>query len=75
MAQLRRGGGYTHVTQEDPPDGDGWVRLALLYEDEHEARDFLLRFGAQLEVLEPAALREQIIQHAQSIVAFYAQRP
>ncbi len=49
--------------------------MRLEVEVEAEACEYILGFGPHTEVLEPRGLREKVIGLAQSIVAFYAQRP
>ncbi len=53
---------------------DGWVKLHFLFESEEAACGYVLGFGSQVEVVEPRALREQVIHLAESVVAFYAQK-
>jgi predicted DNA-binding transcriptional regulator YafY len=51
-ARLRRERSL-RVEQAEEPEADGWVRLSVLFEEEHEACEHILRFGAEIEVLEP----------------------
>lgn len=60
--------------QPEPPDADGWQRVPIRFDTAEIAAEYALSFGPQLEVLEPAALREQVIGLAKSTVAFYASR-
>ncbi len=64
-------GRYVRVEQTSTPDEDGWVTLHVLFETEIAACGYVLAFGSQVEVVEPNALREQVIQLAESVVAFY----
>jgi predicted DNA-binding transcriptional regulator YafY len=64
---------YTLIEQADPPDAEGWITLRLSFEAPEVACSMLLGFGALIEVLEPAELRERITQKAEQIVAFYRQ--
>ncbi len=73
VATLRRADRYARVEHVGPPESDGWVTLAMLFEEEHTACEYVLRFGPQVKVVEPAALRERVIQAAERIVALYAQ--
>jgi predicted DNA-binding transcriptional regulator YafY len=73
VARIRTEGRYARVEREDPPDANGWARLEMLFEGEQHACEYVLSFGAQVEVLAPAALRDQIVRVAREIVAFYAQ--
>ncbi len=75
LQRVYRAGGYARVEQAGPPDGDGWIELHFQFDTEEVACGYLLSFGAQVEVLEPQELRERIVDLAQSVVEFYAQRP
>ena len=60
------------IARADPPDAQGWVRLTLPFETLESARERLLGYGRAVEVLEPQALRESIIDFAAQIVALYS---
>jgi predicted DNA-binding transcriptional regulator YafY len=62
------------LDHSDPPDADGWVTLRPTFETIEGACSMALGLGAWVEVLEPAELRERVIQQAASVLAFYAQR-
>jgi len=66
---------YARIEGVSPPDEDGWITLSVQFETEEEACEYVLGFGPQIEVLEPQELREKVIHLAESVVAFYAQRP
>ncbi len=75
LSAIRSGGRFTRVEHEEPPAADGWVRLTLLFDgDEHNACEFILSYGPQIEVIEPATLRAAVQQAAQATVALY-ERP
>lgn len=74
LPSIRQGGRYARIEREDPPDADGWIPLAMLFEEEHNACEYVLSYGPRIEALEPAALREQVIQAAEDVVALYAKR-
>ncbi len=74
LPRLRYAGRFAHVEQASEADADGWVRVSLRFDAEEMACEYALSFGAQLEVLEPAALREKVIQMAESVISFYANR-
>jgi predicted DNA-binding transcriptional regulator YafY len=57
------------------PDGDGWITLTLQFENEEMAGYELMRGGGDLEVLEPAVVRDAIAERAASMVARYASVP
>jgi predicted DNA-binding transcriptional regulator YafY len=56
------------------PVGD-LVRVSLRFDAREEARQFALAGGAELEVVAPQELREQVIATARAIVAAYAGAP
>jgi predicted DNA-binding transcriptional regulator YafY len=56
-----RGARYVRVEQESPPDADGWLCVRADFEIEDLARDHALRGLPEIEVLEPPALRAQVI--------------
>ncbi len=64
----------TRIAEAGPPDADGWVTLALAFKSFEMARARILSFGRGVEVLEPRALRRSVLDHAEQIIALYAQR-
>jgi predicted DNA-binding transcriptional regulator YafY len=71
---MYRVGAYVRIEQIDPPDAEGWSTLHLRLQSEEEACAYVLGFGPRMEVIEPPALRDRVIQLAAGIVDFYAQR-
>lgn len=69
-------GRYARVEKAeiDAPDAEGWVRMKLLCETDWEACEYLLSFGANVEVLEPVELRALIVQAARDVLTFYERR-
>jgi predicted DNA-binding transcriptional regulator YafY len=57
------------------PDDDGWVTLTLQFENHDIASYELMRLAGDLEVLEPAELRQTMAERAASMVARYAAVP
>jgi predicted DNA-binding transcriptional regulator YafY len=53
------------------PDGEGWITLTLPFETLEDARDRILGFGQGVEVLEPPAVRNSVLDYATQIVALY----
>jgi predicted DNA-binding transcriptional regulator YafY len=72
--RLRFAGRFARIGQADAPNADGWIRITLRFDVEEMAIEWVLSFGAKMEVLEPATLREKVITAAQSVLAFYAAR-
>lgn len=67
-------GRFIRVEPLSDPDEQGWVRARFSFEVKDEMCGYLLSFGPELEVLEPREVREQVIDLARGLVAFYAQR-
>lgn len=53
------------------PDADGWLRVELPVEAHSGAVGDLLRFGAEVEVLAPADLRDQVAAAARAVAECY----
>ncbi|MEV0155231.1 WYL domain-containing protein [Micromonospora sp. NPDC050686] len=56
----------------EPPDAAGWVRATVPIESLTHAHGDLLRLGAEVEVLAPAALRDRLAATAAALAALYA---
>jgi predicted DNA-binding transcriptional regulator YafY len=74
LPRMRSEGRYARIEYEAPPDAEGWVRLEMRFEEEHNACEYVLSYGVQIEVLEPPALRELVVRAAEEVVALYARR-
>lgn len=72
--RLRYAGRFAHVEQTGHTDEEGWIQVSLRFDVEEMACEYALSFGSQLEVLEPPALREKVIEMAGSVIAFYANK-
>jgi predicted DNA-binding transcriptional regulator YafY len=58
-----------------PPEADGWVRATVPIESVPHAHGELLRLGSDVEVLEPAELRELMRSTAVELAALYGDAP
>ncbi|SCL72360.1 helix-turn-helix transcriptional regulator [Micromonospora peucetia] len=58
-----------------PPDDVGWVTAVVPIESLTHAHGDLLRLGADVEVLAPAALRDRLAATATALAALYAPHP
>ncbi len=54
------------------PEADGWTRVVIPIESVDYAAQELLRLRAEAEVLEPAALRERLVETARQFATLYA---
>jgi predicted DNA-binding transcriptional regulator YafY len=71
LTTLRARGRYTRLEREEPPDADGWVRVTVLFEDDHSACEYILSYGPQIEVIEPEHLRTAIREAVRATVTLY----
>jgi len=53
--------------EEETPEPDG-VRVKLRFDIEDEAVQFALSFGGDVEVIEPAELREKVFAGARAVL-------
>ena len=74
LPRARFTGRFSRIEREDPPDADGWTTLAICFEVEDEAWQYVLGLGPWVEVVEPPALRDKVADLAAGIVAFYQRR-
>lgn len=59
------------LDQQIEPDKPGWMRLKATVADTAQLRWWLMAFGDQVEVLEPANLREEFVSISQSLHGIY----
>jgi predicted DNA-binding transcriptional regulator YafY len=64
----------TAVLAGGTTDDDGWIRATVPIESAGLAIEDFLRFGDDIEILEPAALRDQLARTAGAIAARYSER-
>jgi predicted DNA-binding transcriptional regulator YafY len=57
-----------------PPDADGWVTATVPVESIEHAVGEIGRLGAEVEVLEPAELRQRMTRTAATLAEFYLGR-
>ncbi len=54
------------------PDASGWVTATIPIESLVQAESVLLRFGAEIEVIEPPELRDRLARTAAALATLYA---
>jgi predicted DNA-binding transcriptional regulator YafY len=74
LLQVTGTGAYGRIEETGPTDADGRTTLHMIFDTEDEACGYIFRFGTQVEVIEPAALRTRIGCVAAAVAALYAQR-
>jgi predicted DNA-binding transcriptional regulator YafY len=66
---------YAEIEREmiamSDPDETGWTTVRLQLHTLERARLFVLSLGRSVEVLEPLALRDSVVDYARQIVEFY----
>jgi predicted DNA-binding transcriptional regulator YafY len=65
---------FARIEHEDPPDEDGWIKLAVMFQVVEEAVYCVLGLGPQVEVLEPQELRDRVLACAGDVIALYRAR-
>ncbi|MBN1581087.1 MAG: YafY family transcriptional regulator [Anaerolineae bacterium] len=63
---------FVTIRQEHPPDEQGWVTLVVDMETEDSARQIVLGYGAEIELLEPLSLRQEVADTLKRAVELYA---
>jgi predicted DNA-binding transcriptional regulator YafY len=71
LPSLQRFGRPRPITREDGPDAEGRVVVTMRFDVFEEARETILGWGSQVEVLAPSELRTWMIKMAQSLVDLY----
>ena len=74
LSRLRYTGTFAKIEHVSPPEADGWCTARICFDIPDEAREYVLGFGTQIEVIEPPELRQSVIEMAQAVVAFYSQK-
>ncbi len=55
------------------PDSDGWITLNVQFDHEGEARFLVLGLGSRVEVVEPASLRDRVVEEVSKSHARFQQ--
>ena len=71
LVRLPYGGRFARVEQIGEVEEDGWAKVSMRFQFEHEACEFVLSFGTQVEVIEPLELREKVMKMARDVIEFY----
>jgi predicted DNA-binding transcriptional regulator YafY len=75
LYRLSYAGRFAKVEKVEEPDDRGWCRVSMRFQFEEEGAEYVLGFGSNIEVVEPASLRERVIAMAREVVAFYSGNP
>jgi predicted DNA-binding transcriptional regulator YafY len=74
LPRLRYAGSFAKIEHVGTPEADGWCTARICFDIPDEAREYVLGFGTDIEVIEPAELRKAVLDMAQAVIAFYAQK-
>lgn len=74
LPRLRYAGTFAKIEHVAPPDAVGWCVAHICFDIPDEAREYVLGFGTQMEVIEPPELRHALIEMAQAVIAFYEEK-
>src|SRR5215216_1242576 len=69
--RLSFAGRFARVTETEETDARGWRKAVVGFDVEEMACEYALSFGPNLEVIEPASLREKVMMMAQATLQFY----
>jgi len=69
--RLRFAGRFARVGELLEIDSEGWHKVVVRFDVEEMACEYALGFGANLEVVEPASLREKVLNEARKVVTVY----
>jgi predicted DNA-binding transcriptional regulator YafY len=62
---------FDAISRDKTIETDGSIKTTLVFENLVDARDYILRFGKALEVIEPEHLRLSVIDHAKQTLSLY----
>lgn len=63
------------LAQSGRPDDQGWCTIQVPFQSFDQARSLVMGLGTLVEVIEPAALRQAIIEQSVHILDFYGRSP
>lgn len=69
--RLSFAGRFARVTETEETDSRGWRKAVVGFDVEEMACEYALSFGPNLEVIEPASLREKVMMMAHATLEFY----
>lgn len=73
LPQIYGEGVHAKIEAAGPPGEQGWLTLPFTFETPEIARGHVLSMGVMVEVVEPQALRQNVIDFAKRIVEFYGE--
>ena len=74
VLRLSFAGRFARVMETDETDARGWKKVQVGFDVEEMACEYAVSFGPNLEVIEPATLREKVIAMTKATLEFYSAR-
>lgn len=74
LPRMYMAGRFARIEKVGEAEADGWLRVSMRFQMEWDASEYVLSFGPNIEVIEPDSLRENVINLAKSVIAFYDQK-
>ena len=71
LLRLRFAGRFARVNETDETDARGWKKVHVGFDVEEMACEYAVSFGPNLEVIEPAGLREKVVAMTKATLEFY----
>lgn len=71
---LHYAGRFSRVEEASKPDAEGWATVRMRFQFEEDACGLALGFGTKVELLEPDSLRAKVLEMAERVAEFYAER-
>lgn len=72
--RLNFAGRFARVMETDETDARGWKKVHVGFDVEEMACEYAVSFGPNIEVIEPATLREKVIAMTKATLEFYTTR-
>src|SRR5262249_7026794 len=69
LPRLGYAGRFARIEDVNPPGPDGWSEVWMRFQFEYEACEYILSFGDRIIALEPAGLKEKVIELARRAIA------
>lgn len=74
VKRMHFAGRFARVEEVGEADAEGWPRVRMRFQFAEEACEFALGFGARVEIVEPAELRDRVLEMAEGVVEFYKRK-
>ena len=71
LLRLRFAGRFARVNETEEADARGWKKVHVGFDVEEMACEYAVSFGPNLEVIEPASLREKVVAMSKATLEFY----